>query len=203
MIRLKSTSRAIMGIAALVGAACSILLDAGVASAAEHLVWFGTYTGKGTNSEGIYVSKFNDETGELSEAKLAGKATTPSFLAIHPTLPMLYSTAEFVGKVEAFTLDESTGMLTPKNGQRVWASHLSVDPAGKVLLAAGGGVTCLGVAADGSLKPAEKGKPGGALEHPKGGQKSEVDAPFDLFGRGWEVRDRLRHELQHGLRPCP
>jgi 6-phosphogluconolactonase len=180
MIRSKSILRTLIAIVALVGVGCSLLLDARAALAAERLVWFGTYTGQGTNSEGIYVSKFNDETGELSEAKLAGKATTPSFIALHPTLPMLYSTAEFVGKIEAFNLDESTGMLTPKNGQRVWASHVSVDPTGQVLLAAGGGVTCLGIAADGTLKPVANGKPSGALEHPKGG-KGQKSMPHSIY----------------------
>lgn len=203
MIRSKSILRTLIAIVAHVGVGCSLLLDARAALAAERLVWFGTYTGKGTNSEGIYVSKFNDETGELSEAKLAGKATTPSFIALHPTLPMLYSTAEFVGKIEAFYLDESTGMLTPKNGQRVWASHLSVDPTGQVLLAAGGGVTCLGITADGTLKPVAKGKPSGALEHPKGGKEQKSMPPFDLSCRRGKVCDCLRHELQHGIRSCP
>ena len=168
--RLQGT-RTFIRVVAVFAAACWLFPCPVVAPAADHLVWFGTYTGKGTNSNGIYVSRFSDETGKLSEAKLAGKATTPSFIVIHPTLPVLYAAAEFVGKIEALTLDESTGMLAPKNRQQAWACHLSVDPAGKVLLAAGGVVTCLGIAADGSLKPVVKGTPGGALEHPKGAHR--------------------------------
>ena len=167
-------------IAAVFAVASALFLGPDVAPAAEHLVWFGTYTGEGTKSDGIYVSRFNDETGELSEAKLAGKATTPSFIALHPTLPVLYAAAEFVGKIEAFAIDESTGILAPKNRQQVWACQLSVDPAGKVLLAAGGGVTCLGIAEDGSLKPAVKGSPGGALEHPKGGNRQK-SMPHSIY----------------------
>ena len=120
--------------------------------AAEHLVWFGTYTGDGTKSDGIYVSRFDDQAGTFGPVELAAKTTTPSFIALHPTLPVLYAACEFVGKVEAFTIDEATGKLTPKGRGAAWACHLSVNPAGSALLAAGGaGVACLSLGADGGI----------------------------------------------------
>jgi 6-phosphogluconolactonase len=119
--------------------------------AAEHLVWFGTYTGAGTKSDGIYVSRFDDQTGTFGPVELAAKTTTPSFIALHPTLPVLYAACEFVGKVEAFTIDEATGKLAAKGHAAVWACHLSVAPSGSALLAAGGGVACLSLANDGGL----------------------------------------------------
>jgi 6-phosphogluconolactonase len=123
--------------------------------AAEHLVWFGTYTGKGTGSDGIYVSRFDDAEGTFGPVTLAARAKTPSFIALHPTLPVLYAACEFVGAIEAFTIDEASGVLTPQGRGSAWACHLSVAPRGDVLLAAGGpGVTCLALDGAGRIGPA-------------------------------------------------
>lgn len=154
---------------------------AGAAGAAERLVWFGTYTGGPAKSEGIYVARFDDATGSLSPAKLAGAASNPSYLALHPRLPVLYSVAE-VGRVDgkpggavaAFAFDAATGMLTAKGTQSSGGGapcHLTVDPSGKAVLAAnysGGSTICLGLSADGGIEPvvaAGDGQPGGFVQH--------------------------------------
>ena len=166
----------------LLAALCiGLALACSPAVAAERLVWFGTFTGGPGKSEGIYVARFDDTTGALSPAKLAGTAKNPSFLAIHPRLPMLYAVAEvdtFDGKPEggvaAFACDPATGMLTAKGTQLAGGSapcHVSLDPAGKVVLAAnygGGSTICMGLAADGSLEPvvtAPAGEPAGFFQH--------------------------------------
>lgn len=154
---------------------------AGPAGAAERLVWFGTNTGGPAKSEGIYVARFDDATGSLSSAKLAGAANNPSYLAIHPRLPVLYCVAEVGrtdgkpgGSIAAFGFDPASGMLTPKGGQSSGGAapcHLTVDPAGKVVAAAnygGGSTICLGLAADGAIEPvaaAADGRPGGFVQH--------------------------------------
>lgn len=126
-------------------------------------VYFGTYTGKG--SEGIYVSKLNNVSGKLSEPILAAKVTSPSFLAVHPTNPQfLYAVSEVQtsegkkgGGVTAYQRDPKTGRLTWVNAQLTGGAHpchLSVDPAGKCLMVAnysGGNVGSLPVKEDGSL----------------------------------------------------
>ena len=158
------------------------------ASAAQRPVWFGTYTGAPVKSEGIYLATLDDATGTLSPAKLAGTAKNPSFLALHPRLPMLYAVAEVGtvdgkpgGGVAAFAYDPATGMLTPQGSQPSGGSgpcHVAVDPAGTVLLAAnygGGSTICLGLAADGSLEPvvtAPAGEPAGFFQHgwPRAGE---------------------------------
>lgn len=175
-------------VAAVAIALTAVLVGCSQAIAAERLVWFGTYTGGPGKSEGIYVATFDDATGRLSPAKLAGTEKNPSFLAVHPRLPMLYAVAEvgtFDGKpgggVAAFAYDPSSGMLTPKGTQLAGGSapcHVSVDPAGKVVLAAnygGGSTICLGLAADGSLEPvvtAPAGEPAGFFQHgwPRAGE---------------------------------
>ena len=131
------------------------------------LVYFGTYTKGKSKSEGIYVSRLNPKTGELSAPELAGKVTNPSFVAIHPNHRFLYSVSEVAteggkpgGAVTAFSIDQTTGKLTELNAESSGGAgpcHLSVDPSGKVVIVAnygGGSCASLAVAEDGSLKPA-------------------------------------------------
>jgi len=151
---------------------------AAAAAAAEHLVWFGTYTGPKTGSEGIYVARFDDATGAVSAPQLAAPALNPSFLALHPSLPVLYAVSEVAnadgkrgGAVQAFAIDAATGSLRKLNHQPSGGNgpcHVSVDAGGRVALAAnygGGSAICLGLAADGSLKPVVAGELGGLLRH--------------------------------------
>jgi 6-phosphogluconolactonase len=151
------------------------------ASGAEptgQFVWFGTYTGGPANSEGIYVSRFDAATGKLTAPVLAAAVKNPSFLALHPTLPVMYAVSEVAeadgkptGAVLSLAIDEATGTLTSKNHQSSGGGgpcHVSVDRSGKVALAAnygGGSVICFGLTADGSLEPVVAGTPGGFIQH--------------------------------------
>lgn len=150
------------------------------ACAAEHLVWFGTYTHAGAKggSQGIYVSRFDDATGELSAPELAAEARSPSFLARHPALPVLYAVSQVVdaegtavGAVQAFAIDLATGRLTAKNHRPSGGEgpcHVAVDAGGRVVLAAnygGGSAICLGIDSNGGLEPVTQGDPGGFLQH--------------------------------------
>jgi 6-phosphogluconolactonase len=145
---------------------------------AGRLVWFGTYSGGPANSEGIYVSRFDATAGTLTQPVLAAKAKNPSFLALHPTLPVMYAVSEVAdangtpaGAVLSFAIDEVNGTLTPMNHQPSGGKgpcHVSVDRSGRVVMAAnygGGSVICLGLAADGSIKPVVSGTPGGFIQH--------------------------------------
>ena len=175
---------ACVAIASLVAMTLGVAASASAADApagGERLVWFGTYTSAAAGrptSEGIYVSRFDTATGRLSPPVLAGKATNPSFVALHPALPMLYAVSEVsdadgrpMGAVIAFTVDEETGMLGRRNHQPSGGKapcHVSVDRGGRVALAAnygGGSVICLGLAADGSLEPVVPGAAGGFIQH--------------------------------------
>ena len=60
-----------------------LLILTWAASAAEYIVYLGTYTNAG-KSQGIYAYRFDSDSGKLSEIGLAAQATNPSFLAIHP-----------------------------------------------------------------------------------------------------------------------
>lgn len=157
-----------------------LLLAAATATAADgtHFVWFGTYTGAKTGSEGIYVARFDAERGTLTAPQLAAAVTNPSFLALHPTRPVLYAVAETSttaggagGAILAWTIDTKTGTLQPLGQQLSGGAgpcHLCVDRAGKVVVAAnygGGSSICLGITADGGLAPVVAGMPGGLVQH--------------------------------------
>lgn len=149
--------------------------------ATERLVWFGTYTAPrkdAPRSEGIYVSRFNEATGALTEPVLAAAVRNPSFLALHPRVPVLYGVSEIAdadgkpaGGVIAFRIDERTGTLTRMNERLSGGAgpcHVAVDTQGRAVLAAnygGGSAICLGLEPDGSLKPAAIGTPGGFIQH--------------------------------------
>jgi 6-phosphogluconolactonase len=129
----------------------------------EMLVYFGTYTGP--KSKGIYVSRLNPATGALTAPQLAAEASSPSFLAVHPTGSFIYSVNEvntFEGKtsggVSAFAVDRNTGLLKALNQQPsvgAGPAHLIVDKDGRNVLVAnygGGSVTVLPLERNGKLK---------------------------------------------------
>jgi len=67
------------------------------APAAERFVWFGASTGRQTKSEGISVARFDDDRGTLTPPVLACAVKNPSFLTLHPRLPVLYAVSEIAG----------------------------------------------------------------------------------------------------------
>lgn len=148
------------------------------AAATERLVWFGTYTGAPPQGQGVYVARFDDETGVLGAPSLAAELVNPSYVALHPTKPVLYAVSEVAdadgkpaGSVVALAIDPGSGRLTKLNHQSSGGAGpcaVSVDRSGRAVLAAnygGGSAVCLGVADDGSLLPAVAGSPGGFVQH--------------------------------------
>ena len=135
-------------------------------AAAGVLVYFGTYT-TGTTSKGVYVSRLDPASGTLTPPQLAAEATSPSFLAVHPTGSFLYAVNEvntFAGQaggsVSAFAIDRRTGLLKALNqqsSQGAGPAHLIVDREGRNVLVAnygGGSVAVLPLGKDGKLKSA-------------------------------------------------
>src|SRR5689334_13449449 len=69
-------------------------------------------------SRGIYVSRFDPETGKLTTPALAAEAAAPSFLALHPSGKFLYAAREATdGQAAAFAIDRASGKLAPLNAQ--------------------------------------------------------------------------------------
>jgi 6-phosphogluconolactonase len=130
--------------------------------AAEMLVYFGTYTGD--RSHGIYVSRLDSMTGELTAPDLAGEATNPSFLAMHPSGRFLYAVGEVSkigdtpgGAVTSFEIQRETGRLRRLNEESSRGAgpcHIVVDPSGRWVLVAnygGGSVAVLPIREDGHV----------------------------------------------------
>ena len=146
------------------------------------LVYIGTYTGG--KSKGIYVSRFDSATGQLTSPELAVATPDPSFLAKHPEKQVLYAAGESsnldgkgVGAVSAFSLNAKTGQLTLLNLRSSGGAgpcHIAVDPTGQCLLVANygsGSIAALPIRADGSLA-----EPGTVIQHHGSSVNSERQA---------------------------
>lgn len=121
--------------------------------AEEYWIYFGTSTGATTpeqdarkipRSEGIYVGRFDAETGAITDVRLALKAVSSGYLATTPERDVLW----FVGAVDASSgganayackIDPKTGDLALINGKPTGGKgvcHTSVRPDAKFLTAA-------------------------------------------------------------------
>lgn len=132
-----------------------------------YIFYVGTYTvdeGKKTNSQGIYVYRYDASTGDVTSLGLAAETTNPSFVALHPNGRFLYAVNEVgnykgpnSGGVSAFSIDRATGKLTFLNevaSRGADPCYITVDKTGKYVLVAnytGGSVAVFPVLADGKL----------------------------------------------------
>src|SRR5688572_29544027 len=116
-----------------------LLLSLSAIAQKEHYLVVGTYTSG--DSKGIYVYRFNAETGE---ATLVSETETsnPSYLAISPDQRFVYAVNEnddstmytTGGSIAAFSFDRPSGQLTFINKQESGGKHpcyVSVDKTGK------------------------------------------------------------------------
>jgi 6-phosphogluconolactonase len=105
------------------------------------LVFVGGYTpDKGGEGEGIALLRRDPETGVLTGAGVAARTLSPSFLAQHPTLPVLYAVNELDpgGTVSAFRVaaDGALSELAVRATGGTDPAHLAVSPDGRHLLVA-------------------------------------------------------------------
>jgi 6-phosphogluconolactonase len=162
------TSRRAFAPASLFLLAGAMMATTEARAAEKSWVFVGTYTNsKASPSEGIYRLEFDPADGSLTPKGVAAKSADPSFLAVHPNGEFLYAVNELgefegekAGAVSAFALDAASGELKPLNQQSSRGAHpchLTIDPSGKVVLAAnysGGSVVCLPIDPAGTLRPA-------------------------------------------------
>jgi 6-phosphogluconolactonase len=147
-------------------------------SSGFHLL-VGTYTsGK---SEGIYVYKFNVQTGEFIAESIAKGLKNPSFLVVSPDEKYVYSAGEVDknGAIYSFSFDKKTGTLTQLSTQSSngnYPCHVDIDKTGKWVIAGNygaGNLTVLPVEANGGL-----GKPTQTIQHEgKGTNPSRQEGP--------------------------
>lgn len=147
--------------------AAMIIAAAAAAWAADEQgvqVYIGTYSQRG--SEGMYATRLDPATGRLDPPRVAAPAKNPSFLARHPSRPVLYAVNETgrhmgrpVGAVIAFAVDPATGALSELNSEPTGGPvpcHLAVDASGAALVVANyvdGTVAVFPLKPDGRLEP--------------------------------------------------
>lgn len=143
----------------------SILLIPGLLTAQEnnkdryfHLL-VGTYT-SGT-SEGIYVYRFDSQTGQAEPEFIAKGVENPSFVTLSPDARYAFAVNEVSGEkpggVSAFRFDKATGAMEFINQQPSGGGdpcYLTVDKEGKHLFVGnytGGNLSVFPIQEDGSL----------------------------------------------------
>ncbi|WP_209320096.1 lactonase family protein [Paenarthrobacter nicotinovorans] len=105
------------------------------------LIWVGSYTAdRNANGKGITALSVGDD-GQLSSLGLAVPADSPSFLAVHPTLPVVYAVAEEAKTVRAYRRTGHSGL---EEFGEPWTAgeatcHVAADPQGRFIVA-----TCWG-----------------------------------------------------------
>ena len=96
----------------------------------QTLIWTGTYTADGGGqADGIgAIAASND--GTLQWLGTAVNADSPSFVAVHPTLPVVYAVAEQRQMVRAFRRTGEFGLEPIGEPQPAGAAtcHVAVDP---------------------------------------------------------------------------
>lgn len=102
------------------------------------LIWTGSYTsdngGKGTGIGAVAART----DGRLVVLGTAAETPSPSFLAVHPTLPIVYAVGEFTRTVQAY---RRTGKYELEPAGEPWiageaACHVAVDPFGRFIVVA-------------------------------------------------------------------
>jgi len=142
----------------------SLFASASAEGKGKYLFYVGTYTEEGSKSKGIYVFRFDADSGQTTSLGLAAETTNPSFLALHPNGRFLYAVNEVgnykgpnSGGVSAFSIDRSTGKLTFLNevaSRGADPCYITLDKTGKYVLVAnytGGSIATFPVLEDGKL----------------------------------------------------
>lgn len=132
-----------------------------ISSFADQWLFIGTYTS--TGSKGIYVYRFNEETGKLDSVSSIF-VENPSYLTLSKDGNYLYAVTENGGKkpgqVNAFSFDKVSGKLTYLNTQETKGDdpcYVDIDNTGKWVAVAnytGGSFSMFPVNDNGSLQPA-------------------------------------------------
>lgn len=154
-------------------------------------LWLGGYTADmGGVAEGIGVLHVGSAAEQSSQGSLAFAGTaavesSPSWLAAHPTLPVVYAALEAEASVQALrrTGDETLVRVGAPVPTGIATCHVAVAPDASMIVAAAygdGNVAFVPLLADGSL-----GEPvfGAAPVDPHSGRSvSSPDAAFETLG---------------------
>jgi 6-phosphogluconolactonase (cycloisomerase 2 family) len=129
------------------------------AARGTRFAYVGSFTSEVRNArgEGISAYRIDPASGRWARVQLLNREVNPSYLAVDPKRPVLYSVHSEANQVSAFSINDMTGELTLINRQSCGGDnpvHLALDATGRFLVAANygsGSVVVLPVNADGSL----------------------------------------------------
>jgi 6-phosphogluconolactonase len=112
-------------------------------------VYFGTMPAgsmPGDPGKGVHIADFDPASGVLTLLQTVENPRGPSYLARHPTLPMLYAAEALleedrrdVGGLSTYAIDPKSGELTfrqRRSSGSVGATHVRVDPDGHFVFVA-------------------------------------------------------------------
>lgn len=123
--------------------------------------WVGGYDAAmdgGADGIGLLAGDEGREPTTLAYRGAVVETPSPSWLASHPTLDVVYAALEGTGEVAAFVRTGDT-VLTPLGAPvpaGKWVCHVAVEPRGRYLVAScygDGRVVRIGIGADGGLVP--------------------------------------------------
>ena len=137
----------------------------------NRLLFIGTYTKPEDHvqghAEGIYVYRFDEQTGGIEYLSTASDIVNPSYLTVHPFKPLLYAVSEIndfqgreTGAVVSYNIDPESGrlnMLNAVESRGTMPCHVSVDKDGRYAFAANyisGSIASFKIEHDGSLSEA-------------------------------------------------
>ncbi|RXH55524.1 lactonase family protein [Granulicella sibirica] len=131
------------------------------ASKSSMRLLIGTGTGQKSTSKGIYAADWNPATGEVGEITLVAEADSPTWLALSPKAPHVYTVAEsHASMVFAYDIKhDAKGAITltrinDQSSRGGGPTHISVNHDGKSAFVAnygGGSLTSYKILPDGSL----------------------------------------------------
>ena len=139
----------------------AFLLSSLFCSAQNFYLFAGTYTGSG--SKGIYVYRFNAQTGKATWVSNTDSVSNPSYLIVSKNGNFVYAVNETSGinpgKVSAFSFNKNNGTLKLLNSEPTGGDdpcQLDISRNGRWLVVAnytGGNVSACPINKNGSLNP--------------------------------------------------
>ncbi len=142
--------------------ATASLLAGSAAVAQEYLMYVGTYTTWKEGGKGIYLYRFDAQTGRITYVDVTKGIKNPSFLIVDPQDRYLFAVNELGngrGGVSSFYIHRPDGHLVPISSQPTGGDdpcHLCLSPDSRTLFTAnysGGNVTVFSVTVDGRIRP--------------------------------------------------
>ncbi|MGH2861987.1 MAG: lactonase family protein [Solirubrobacteraceae bacterium] len=160
-------------------------------------LWVGCYTSDMDGEGQGIVALGREANGSLGPLGAPSPVASPSFLALHPSLPVLYAVSEGEQTVGAYryAAGGSLSALGTAVAAGPYVCHVAADPEGKFLVAScwgDGSVVLVEVEPDGSLGARHAGA---ASVDPYGQARQSRAHACLMLGNGQAVTTDVGHDL--------